>query len=206
MAYGSCRIFLQAYFRLRHGLRVYGAENVPREGGVIIVSNHASFLDPPLIGCSLWHRNVCFMARDTLFQHAFGRWWANAVGVLPINRDKGDIRALKQAMKVVQHGDVLCLFPEGTRTRNGMLQAAKQGIGFLIEKSAVPVVPVFLQGTFQALPRGARMARPAKISVTFGAPLLPAEIGRFGNDPERRQKIADLIMARIDALRDAAAK
>lgn len=200
VVYGACRVFLSSYFKLLHGFRVQGAENVPKKGGALIVSNHASFLDPAVLGSAVWHRDIHFMARDTLFRNTFAKLWATSVGVVPINRNKGDLRALRDAVAIVNDGDILCLFPEGTRTPDGRLQSAKAGIGFLVEKSGVPAVPVFVKGTFQALPRNARWLSPGRITVTFGAPILPAEIGQFGNDPDRRQKIADLVMARIAAL------
>lgn len=200
LVYGSCRVFLSGYFKLFHGFSVMGAEQVPKEGGALIVSNHASFLDPAVLGSAVWHRNIHFMARDTLFRNTPARLWATAVGVVPINRTKGDLRALRDAIALVQKGGILCLFPEGTRTADGRLQMAKAGIGFLVDKSGVPAVPVFVGGTFQALPRNAHWLRPSRITVTFGAPIMPVEIGQFRSDPDRHQKIADLVMARIAAL------
>ncbi len=198
--YSAFRVSLRAYFGLAHRLSVRGTEHVPRAGGVLIVSNHASFLDPPLLGTALRHRNIHFMARHTLFQNPLTRAWARAVGVVPMDRDKGDIRALRDALALVQAGGVLCVFPEGTRTSDGRLQPAKAGVGFLVEKSGVPVVPVHLDGTFAALPRNARRLRLARITVSFGPPIRLDDYPNLGKGPERRQRLAELVMARIAAL------
>jgi 1-acyl-sn-glycerol-3-phosphate acyltransferase len=100
----------------------------------------------------------------------------------------------------VRQGNILCLFPEGTRTTDGRLQPVKAGIGFLIEKAGVPVVPAYVSGAFEAFPRDARRIKPRKIDVYFGKPVTPADCAVFKDDPERHQKIADLVMARIAAL------
>ena len=199
--YHISRVFFLCYLWVCHRYEAHGLKHVPREGGCILVSNHASFLDPLAVCCNIWNRHAYFLARDTLFkQSRFMKWWAVSVGTLPIDRTKGDIRALKGAINLVRHGNMFCLFPEGTRTRDGCLQPVKAGIGFLIEKAGVPVVPAYVSGTFAALPRDARWVKPRKIVVHFGKPLTPADCAVFKGDPERHQKIADLVMARIAAL------
>lgn len=201
LVYHMSRVFFLCYLWIFHRYTTHGLKHLPREGGCIIVSNHASFLDPIAVCCDIWNRHVYFLARDTLFkQSRFMKWWAIAVGTLPIDRTKGDIRALKEAINLVRHGKVLCLFPEGTRTRDGRLQPVKAGIGFLIEKAGVPVIPAYVSGTFEAFPRDARRIKPRKITVYFGKPMTPADCAVFKDDPERHQKIADLVMARIAAL------
>ncbi|MBU0715818.1 MAG: (d)CMP kinase [Verrucomicrobia bacterium] len=200
-AYHFSRVFFLCYLWVFHRYATHGLEHVPREGGCILVSNHASFLDPIAVCCDIWNRHVYFLARDTLFkQSRFMKWWAIAVGTLPIDRTKGDIRALKGTINLVRQGNMLCLFPEGTRTRNGRLQPVKAGIGFLIEKAGVPVIPAYVSGTFEAFPRDARWIKPRKITTYFGKPVTPADCAVFKGDPERHQKIADLVMARIAAL------
>ncbi|MDP2990625.1 MAG: (d)CMP kinase [Kiritimatiellota bacterium] len=199
--YHISRVFFLCYLWIFHRYATHGCKHVPREGGCILVSNHASFLDPIAVCCNIWNRHVCFLARDTLFkQSRFMKWWAIAVGTLPIDRTKGDIRALKGAINLVRQGNMLCLFPEGTRTSNGRLQPVTAGIGFQIEKAGVPVIPAYVSGTFEAFPRGARRPKPRKIATYFGRPVTPADCAVFKGDPERHQKIADLVMTRIAAL------
>ncbi|MBI2441726.1 MAG: 1-acyl-sn-glycerol-3-phosphate acyltransferase [Lentisphaerae bacterium] len=201
LVYGLSRAVFWCYLRAYHRYEVHGREHVPRQGGCILVANHASFLDPIVVGCPIWNRPVHFMARDTLFlRSSLSKWWAAAVGTLLVDRSRGDIRALRQAIDLVQRGHLLCLFPEGTRSQDGRLQPVKAGIGFLIEKSGVPVIPTYIGGTFQALPRGARWSKPCKIKIHFGRALTPADCAAFKNDQDRYQNIADLVMARIAAL------
>ena len=121
----------------------------------MIASNHASFLDPPIISCSISHRYIRFIARKTLFHSRLSHWWAVNVGILEIDRDKGDVATLKNAIDIVKRGGVLCVFPEGTRTKNGKLQHPKAGIGFLMKKVGVPIVPAYVDGSFSDLPQGA---------------------------------------------------
>lgn len=193
------------YATLRHYCRfqAHGAENVPAIGGCIIVSNHASMLDPPAVGCGVWHRHVRFMARETLFGNRVTRWWCRAVGVVPLDRTKGDIAAMRTALGILKTGGALSLFPEGTRTRDGRLQSGKGGIGFLIAKGGVPVVPAYVSGTFEALPKGARKIQRRPVAVVYGPPIMPAELVELLTRTTRYQDIADLVMARIAALAES---
>ena len=198
--YWLCIFLLKVWMSLWLRYETRGERQVPVKGGCILASNHASFLDPPLVGCGIVYRFVRFMARDTLFQNPLSRWWAIRVGVVMLDRTKGDIGALKTALTILKAGGALCLFPEGTRTRDGRLQAAKGGIGFLIAKARVPVFPVYVNGSFQAFPRGARVIRPHKITVHFGTPLNPETYSGLTENKKDYERITDLVMERIAAL------
>lgn len=200
IVYRICRFLLRVWLVLWCRLETRGEGQVPAEGGCILASNHASFLDPPLVGCNLTGRFIRFMARDTLFRNRLFRWWGEQVGVVMLDRSKGDIGAMKAALAVLKAGGMLCLFPEGTRTRDGQLQQAKGGIGFLIAKAQVPVIPVYVAGSFRAFPRGVRWVRPVKISVVYGAPLKPEDWAGMEGNKAGYQQIADLVMERIAAL------
>ncbi|MDO9541035.1 MAG: lysophospholipid acyltransferase family protein [Kiritimatiellia bacterium] len=199
--YNFSRFWLWVGLRIWNRYRASGKENVPAQGGIIIASNHASYLDPPLLGCALKHRYVRFLARDSLFQNRLGQWWANKVGVVFIDRNRGDLAAFKAALTILKAGGALCLFPEGTRTLDGNLQSPKAGIGFLIVKSAVPVVPAYIEGSFAAFSKGAGRIRPAKITVRYGQPISPEEFQRLGSDKTAYHKAAALVMEKIAALR-----
>ena len=201
-------IFSRFWFRL--GLKIwnrfqaFGGNNMPAQGGVIIASNHASFLDPPIVGSGLTQRYVRFLARNSLFQNRIGAWWARNVGVVCIDRNRGDIAAFKAALLVLKAGGALCLFPEGTRTLDGNLQPPKAGIGFLIMKAEVPVVPVYVEGSFAAFPKGAKWIKPAKITVHYGPQISPSEFRQLGSGEERKEiysKAAELVMAKIAELK-----
>lgn len=204
--YSFSRFCLWLGLKIWNRYQAIGAGYVPTQGGVIIASNHASYLDPPIAGCALTSRYVRFLARNSLFRNRLGDWWARNVGVVFIDRTKGDRAAFKAALTVLKSGGVLCLFPEGTRTLDGELQPPKAGIGFLIIKSAVPVVPVYIKGSFAAFPKGAGWIRPEKIVVRYGRPVSPEEFRRLGSDKEAYHKAAELVMERIAALRPGADK
>jgi len=202
--YKFSRFWLWLGLKIWNRFQATGNAHVPSQGGIIIASNHASYLDPPLIGCALNDRYVRFLARDSLFQNKLGQWWANNVGVVFIDRNRGDLAAFKAALAVLKAGGALCLFPEGTRTLDGKLQPPKAGIGFLILKSAVPVVPAYIEGSFEAFSKGAGRIRPAKIIVRYGRPISPEEFQRLGSDKTAYREAAELVMEKIAALSSGA--
>jgi 1-acyl-sn-glycerol-3-phosphate acyltransferase len=160
------RAMYATYFRWR----VFGAENVPLSGGVILASNHASFLDPPLVGCAL-KRDINYLARESLFRYpgigALLRSW-NAV---PVDRDGGGAAGLREILNRLLAGGGIILFPEGTRTKDGKLQPARSGIGLVVIKSDVPVIPVRTFGTFEAYGRNQKFPRPVSVAVKYGRPM-----------------------------------
>lgn len=202
--YFVARFFVTRFYRLWFGIEWFGVENVPATGGCLIASNHVSFLDPPAVGLCVRHRVVHFLARSTLFKGVLRRWLLLSLHAVPIDRDRGDVGALRKALEILQEGKVLVLFPEGTRSPTGELQPAKPGIGFLISKARVPVVPVYVDGTFEALPKGAKRLRRHKIRVFFGAPITVAEVEAMGTSRGSYESIANLVMQRIAQLRDRA--
>lgn len=174
--YAFTRVLTRNFFKWKFHTTVHGVENVPASGGVILAANHGSFLDPPLIGFPLKQRHVCFMARDSLLNHPVTAWIFPRIGVVPLSREKGDIGAIKTAIALLKAGECVCLFPEGTRTTDGQLQPAKGGIGFLISKAGVPVVPVYISGTFDAYPKGAKKITSGPVSISYGPPIRPDEL------------------------------
>lgn len=200
LAYRIGRQLCRLYFRLAHHLQVEGAMHVPAEGACIVAGNHVSVLDPPLMGCAIPHRVVHYLAKIELFRPPFG-WVLRAVGAVPVERGKGDVGALRRALSLLQEGRVLGLFPEGTRSPDGRLQPPKRGIGFLVAKAAVPVVPAFIAGTFEAWPKGARGPRlGVPVHVRYGAPIRPEEILAEAGQSDGYDRVAALVMARIAAL------
>lgn len=201
--YRFCRDALLVGLKLYNRLEVHGREHVPTTGGVMLVANHVSFLDPPALGCAARCRIVRYMARDTLFSPPwFGRL-LRGVAVVPISREKGDIRALRTAITVLKGGDCLGLFPEGTRSADGEFKPAKGGVGFLISKAGVPVVPAYIDGTYRAFSRHHRWIRPVKVRVFFGPPIPPSEFAAFNNADDPYEQIGAFVMERIRALKPA---
>jgi 1-acyl-sn-glycerol-3-phosphate acyltransferase len=195
------RTIYATYFRWR----VFNPERVPLTGPVILAANHASFIDPPLVGCGL-RRDINYLARESLFRFpgigALLRSW-NAV---PVDRDGAGARGLKAILGRLQGGGAIILFPEGTRTPDGQLQPARSGIGLTVIKSEAPVIPVRVFGTFEAFNRTMKFPRPRRIAVKYGAPLdfsaERAEAKTCAKDrlKEIYQEVADRIMAEIAKL------
>ena len=193
----AVRLLLRIWDRFE----IHNPENVPAVGGCIIASNHVSFLDPPAVAVGIKHRVVHFMARDTLFSTPFARWFLTGVQVMPMDRTRGDVGALRKGISMLKSGKVLGLFPEGTRSPNGEIQSAKGGIGFLISKADVRVVPAYVDGSFEAFPKGAKRIKRGRVRVYYGKPIEPSEFAALGTDRDSYARIGELVMSRIAALK-----
>jgi 1-acyl-sn-glycerol-3-phosphate acyltransferase len=176
--------------------RVIGAENTIEQGPVILAANHASFLDPPLVGVA-FRRSVHYLARKSLLDWPVLGPILPELGVIPVDQANADRSALMASIRTVRNGGAILVFPEGTRTMDGKLQPAQPGIGMIVAKTGAPVVPLRIFGTFEAFPRDRVTPRLVPITVVVGRPLSfsPSECeGR-----EAYQKNSDRIM---DAVAD----
>jgi 1-acyl-sn-glycerol-3-phosphate acyltransferase len=195
------RTVYQLYFRWR----VYNPERVPLQGPVILASNHASFIDPPLVGAGL-RRKINYLARESLFRFPIVGWVLHSWSAVPVDREGGGAKGLKIILDRLLEGGAIVLFPEGTRTRDGKLQPARSGIGLTVIKSNAIVVPVRVFGTFDAYGRHIRVPRPYRISVKYGEPMdfeaLRAESQHCSRTrlKEIYQEVADEIMTAIGRL------
>lgn len=149
---------------------VFNAERVPMTGPVILASNHASFLDPPLVGSGL-KRGINYLARESLFRFPGIGWLLHQWQSVPVDREGGGAAGLKAILDRLLAGGAIILFPEGTRTRDGKLQPARAGLGLTVIKSDAVVVPVRVFGTFNAFGRHIRFPRPCKVAVKYGEPM-----------------------------------
>ena len=189
--------------KLKYRMRIEGWRNIPRTGGAVLAANHCSYLDPPVMCSCSPRRIVHFMARDTLFSNAVARWYFPRVVVMPLDRTRGDLGALKKAIATLKDGQVIGLFPEGTRSPDGHMREAKGGIGFLIAKGDVPVVPIYISGTHEAFPKGADKFRPSRIFARVGKPITPEEIRAAMPAKGDYEAVGALIMRRIRDLAEA---
>jgi len=165
------RSIFATYFRWR----VHHADRVPATGPVILAANHTSLLDPPLVGSAL-HREIDYLARDSLFRIPVLGSILAAVNGVPVDREGGGAAGLRAILARLEAGRGIILFPEGTRSRDGRLQPARSGIGLAVIKSTAPVVPVYIDGAFAALSRHMRFPRPHRITVTYGSPITFSEL------------------------------
>lgn len=204
LIYRTGWLLFRGFFTLYFRYRGEGIENVPMTGAVLLASNHASFLDPPLIG-SILPREINYLARDTLFVGVLG-WLLRRVNSVPVDREGGGASGLKTVLDRLNADQAIILFPEGTRTKNGELQPARSGIGLAVIKTNAPVVPVRVIGSFEAMSRHHSLPRPHKISIRFGRPLdfgPQREEARSCSKPRLKeiyQEVADEIMRAIAAL------
>ncbi|MGH7384622.1 MAG: lysophospholipid acyltransferase family protein [Candidatus Rokuibacteriota bacterium] len=205
MLYAILKPIALALMRLLFRLEAEGRELVPATGPVLIVSNHVSVLDPPLVGSST-PRPVFFMAKEELFRIPLVGRLIRALNARPVRRDGSDMRALKAALALLRDGRAILVFPEGTRGVEGEpLRQGKPGVGMLAVLSGAPVVPVYVSGSGAALPRGRAWPRPAKVRITFGPPLVfKAEGKRAGDDgrKEAYREAAQEMMRAISQLRE----
>ena len=174
--YKLTQIVLYRFYRIYFDFKVYGVKNVPGDSrGVIFAPNHASFLDPPILGISL-EKPIHYLAKEYLFK-VFGlRRMLYWLGVLPIRSESDDFRSMRQILRALKEGKRLVIFPEGTRSLDGRFQEIQGGgAGFLAVKSKVYVVPVYIQGTFDAFPKGVKWFRCKPVRVYYGKPFIPAE-------------------------------
>jgi len=167
MLYKILRFLAFLIFKVLFRLEVKGKEYIPKRGSFILASNHVSYLDPIVLGVAC-PRKLNFMAKQELFVAPWFSHLLSKVGAFPIKRDSADLSALKEAMRRLKSGKVLVLFPEGSRRFNAVSVEPQAGIGFLVAKLNVSVVPAWIKGTAVALPKGARSIKPVKISVYFG--------------------------------------
>jgi len=178
MLYAILKPIAVALMRLLFRLERVNPGLVPATGPVLIVSNHVSVLDPPLVGGSA-PRPLFFMAKEELFRIPLLGRLIRALNARPVRRDGSDMRALKAALALLQEGRAILVFPEGTRGEEGQpLREGKPGVGMLAVLSGAPVVPVYVSGSGYALPRGRALPRLAKVRVTFGPPLIFKAEGR----------------------------
>jgi 1-acyl-sn-glycerol-3-phosphate acyltransferase len=195
------RFLYATYFRWR----VFNAERVPCSGPVILASNHASYLDPPLVGAGL-QRGCNYLARESLFRYPGIGALLHSWQAVPVDRDGGGARGLKAILDRLLAGGVIILFPEGTRTKDGKLQPARSGIGLTVIKSNAPVVPVRVFGTFDAYGRTARFPKPQRVMVKYGQPMdfrALREEAKTCSKPRLKeiyQQVADEIMEEIARL------
>lgn len=192
-------------YKLVFRARYYNPERVPESGPVILASNHASFIDPPLVGSGL-NRGINYLARESLFRFPGIGALLHSWNAVPVDRDGGGAAGLKKILDRLHDGGGIILFPEGTRTKDGKLQPARSGIGLTVIKSDAPVVPVRVFGTFEAYGRHMKIPLPHQIAVKYGEPMrfeaLRAEAKNCSKTrlKEIYQQVADEIMAAIAKL------
>ena len=187
-------------FRLLFSAEYYGLENVPENGSVIIAGNHPSYLDPALVTMPL-KRPVRFMAWDALFNIPLFGLLIRALGAFPVDIRKGKGEAAyHQAVRVLERGEVLGIFPEGGRSEWGVMGELRQGVARLAIETGAPIVPVTIGGAFRAWPKWKLLPKPAKIIVRYHQPIHLSDEDRRsrGEDRDFHQQVMQLVATRIN--------
>ena len=200
MLYAFLKPIAVFLMRAWFGLRVRGAEHVPASGPALIVSNHQSILDPPVIGGAA-RRQIYFLAKAELFRIPMFGSLIRALHARPVRREGSDPGALRTAAQLLGEGKALLVFPEGTRSLNGRLGEGKPGVGMLAVTSGAPVVPVYVSGTLEALPKGSAWPRRSQVSVSFG-PALHFKPRNGAGRKERYREAAMEMMRGIAELKE----
>lgn len=164
-----------ALTRTLYPTRVQGVEHVPLTGGALIVANHQSVLDIPLIARAAHRRHLTFVARSTLAGSRVLAFILDRCQAILIDRDRGDRVALTSMIERLEAGALVVIFPEGKRSRDGELGIPKKGALLAARRAGVPIVPCAVDGSFRAMPPGARFPRPTRIRVSFGGPVSSAD-------------------------------
>ena len=192
-------LLVRLIFAVYARMEVVGAENVPRRGGVIIVSNHLNNADPGMVGAFM-RRRVMFMAKDEMFHWPIMGLYFRLIGAFPVRRFEADLKALRRAVQVVRCGHALVMFPEGTRSKTGSMGRGHPGTAMMALRSGAPILPVAVTGTEVVRLPGAflRPFRRAKVRLVVGQPFFLPAVGR--PRAEDFDRCTDIIMGRIAAM------
>lgn len=179
----TCAAFLRVYNRLS----IEGREHLPKEGAFLMVSNHQSLLDIPILGASTW-RHMSFVARESLADSKLLGWWMWQCRCVLVKRGAADRTALRAIQGHLEAGDGVAIFPEGTRSRDGGLGEPRGGAFFSAKRAGVPIVPAGIRGAIDAWPRSAKLPRPRKIVLRIGSPV-------DGREPDAAERVWDAVRA-----------
>jgi 1-acyl-sn-glycerol-3-phosphate acyltransferase len=173
----ACRFAFVVFWKTRY----FGQLHVPKTGGCLLLCTHQSYLDPPLCGAGV-KRQLCYVARSTLYDNeAFG-WLIDSVNALPIKRNTADVAAMKLIIDKLKKGNAVLLFPEATRSYDGRVAEVKPGFGLVSRRAQVPVVPVVVEGAFDSWPRTNKLPSPGTILVKYGELISPETIRELGDE------------------------
>jgi len=179
--YLFCRFLTVGIVTILYRVKVYGRENVPRTGPVLVLSNHQSFFDPMFCQNWIW-RPFYYVPRDTLLDIKFWGPIINTFYIIPIKRGQADIAAMRTIIEALRQNKAICLFPEGTRTTDGRIGVIKPGFGLISRRSNATIVPMVIDGIFEAWPKGQKYPKLGKVAVLYGKPFTPEYIASRSDD------------------------
>lgn len=172
-------------------------ERLIEDGPMLIVCNHVSYIDPPMVGIS-FRKEIWFLARKSLFR-GFGAWLYPRLNSIPVDQDQPDMTGLKNVIRLLRRGERVLLFPEGSRSWDGTLQKGEPGVGLVIAKTRVRVQPLRIFGAYEAMPRGG-LPQPGKIKIVVGEPLTFTEAECATRGKNGYSRLSEKMMQAIAAI------
>jgi 1-acyl-sn-glycerol-3-phosphate acyltransferase len=199
LLYRTARFVVLVLCAFLYRLRVFHADRVPPHGGLLVIANHTSHLDPPLVGVAIRGRSMRAMARSGLFRHKPFAVFIGAVGAIPLREGESDVQAMKKAITELERGRVVVIFPEGTRSPDGELRDFKRGCWLLVRRAKCDVLPMAIQGAFETWPRSATL--PGLGAPRGGIGVEVGEVIRYSElEPMEAQEGLAFLRSRIGAL------
>jgi 1-acyl-sn-glycerol-3-phosphate acyltransferase len=190
MIYKIGHFICRTYFRLFYRWHIIGRENIPADGSLLVVSNHISLLDPPLVGSGMT-RQLTFMTKAELFKIPILSWVLRNVGAFPVKRGTGDREALRLALKLLEEDRALLMFPEGTRSKSGEMEKGQSGAAFFALRSKATILPAAVIGTYKLF---------SKVTLVYGRPLDLTQYREQHRNKETMGLVTQEIMSAIENL------
>jgi len=204
--YTLARVILWPLSKLLFRLSIQGRDSISSSGPLILVANHKSYIDPILVGLAS-RRPIHYMAKSELWRIPVLGWLITRLNAFPVHRGTADRAVIRTALGLLEHGEIVLLFPEATRHRGPGLGAIHPGAGVIAQKAGVPIVPVALLGSETILPEGRRFPRFPKLRVVVGEPIPPASATDSAHEAKRLgTALINSAMRRVSEMSEAAAK
>ncbi len=188
-----------AYFGTHGGIRSVDEHNVPKSGPVLIAPLHISHLDPPAVACAM-RRRLRFMAKEELFEHPLFGWLIFSLGAFRVKRGETDTEAIRKTISLLEDGEAVLIFPEGTRGDGETIQDMSRGVAMLAKRTKAPVVPVGVIGTNVVMPRGKPKGEKHLVTLVYGKPFTYDEIATSSAEKENRELFSSELQKRLVAL------
>ncbi|MDR1885488.1 MAG: 1-acyl-sn-glycerol-3-phosphate acyltransferase [Synergistaceae bacterium] len=212
MLYRLAQIFFRIYFVLYHRIRIVGMgdlekflASLPPGSPVILAANHESYLDPPAIGMA-FPRRLRFIAWEGLFRVPVFAALIRALGAVPVSQENKNSAAglLREVIGFIKEGFSVLIFPEGERTPDGTLQPLEGGVALISSRTGAPIVPIWIEGTWEAYPIHYLFPRPRRVTLTFGAPIFPGSLPDDMPEKDRRRSLLESLETALERMRDSA--